>query len=70
MTRVRENLMTLVREKSKDICSRVIEKCLDYQDFSANLNIKCMLIILNMIVVNVTSKAKNKESLILIKEKH
>ena len=59
--------MTRVREKSKDICSRVIKKCLDYQDFSANLN---MLNILNMTVVNVLSKAKNKGSLILIKEKH
>ena len=62
--------MTRVREKSKDICSRVIKKCLDYQDFSANLNIKCMLNILNMMVVNLLSKAKNKGSLILIKEKH
>ena len=61
--------MTRVREKSKDICSRVIEKCLDYQDFSANLNIKCMLNILNMTVVNILSKVKNKGSLILIKEK-
>ena len=41
-----------------------------YPDFSKDLIIESMLNILNITALNVLSKAKNKGSLILTKEKH